>query len=179
MQDRDHAKAVALLVGVVALLASLAGMAGHRFTAVCPVGVGPGCGIVPRLLHPLVHVGLLHAVANVYVLWQLVFFCDIRCRHLLGAFVVACCCPSWLATWPYGWMHPGAGPTSVVGLSGVVFALVGMQVHRWAGRWRCCALLLLWQVLGLCVGTVAVGMHLYCFVAGVALAGAGRVTRSR
>ena len=179
MQDRDHAKAVALLVGVVALLASLAGITGHRFEAVCPVGVGPSCGIVPRLLHPLVHVGLLHAVANVYVLWQLVFFCDIRCRHLLGAFVVACCCPSWLATWPYDWMHPSAGPTSVVGLSGVVFALVGMQVHRWAGRWRCCALLLLWQVLGLCVGTVAVGMHLYCFVAGVALAGAGRVTRSR
>ena len=163
MQDRDHAKAVALLVGVMALLVSLDHMAGCRIASVCSAGIGPDATLVSRLLHPLVHVGLLHAVVNVYVLWQVVFFCDIRCRHLLGAFVVACCCPSWVAAWPCCWIHPDAGPTMVVGLSGMVFALMGMQV----------------QVPGLCAGGVAVGMHLYCFVAGVALVRASRVIRSR
>ena len=151
MQNRDHAKAVALLVGVAVLLVSLVHMAGCRIASVCPAGIGPDATLVSRLLHPLVHVGLLHAVVNVYVLWQVVFFCDIRCRHLLGAFVVACCCPSWVAAWPYCWIQ----------------------------RWRCCALLLLWQVPGLCAGGVAVGMHLYCFVAGVALVRASRVIGSR
>ena len=179
MQDRDHAKAVALLVGVAAVLVSLAHMAGCRIASVCPAGIGPDATLVSRLLHPLVHVGLLHAVVNVYVLWQVVFFCDIRCRHLLGAFVVACCCPSWVAAWPYCWIHPDAGPTMVVGLSGMVFALMGMQMHRWPRRWRCCAILLLWQVPGLCAGGVAVGMHLYCFVAGVAFVRASRVIRPR
>lgn len=173
MSDRDHAKALALLVGVVIVAIALWRAAGADWPEGWERGVGHGSTWLSRLLHPLVHGGLLHALVNVYVFWQVVFFCQVGLRHLSCAVVVACCCPSSVAVWPYG-VETGA-PQAVVGLSGVVFALLGMVMPAVAGRWRYMALLLVWQLAGWFFGTVAVGLHLWCFGLGLMLSVTRRV----
>ena len=167
MQDRNHAQAVALLGGIVAVVLSLPGMAEWVLPAGWERGIGAGAGLSARLLHPLVHVGMLHALVNVYVLWQLVFLCRIRLGQLLWAWMVASTCPVAVALWPWSWLHGAIAPPGVIGLSGVLFVLLGMVMPRSSRPMRFCGQLLLWQVPGMVWGTVAVGMHLYCMVWGV------------
>lgn len=178
MQDRDHAKVLALLVGVAALAVAVARCVGVCLPAGWGMGVGSGATWYSRLLHPLFHVSLLHAVLNVYVLWQVVFFFDVGKRQMVLALAVACSCPASVASWPYTWIYAPAPQPSVVGLSGFVFALVGMVLPL-TSFLRYGIMLLLWQVPGLCFGTVAVGMHLYCFVVGLVVARACRLIRRR
>ena len=62
-----------------------------------------------------------------------------------------------------------AAPSSVVGLSGVLYALFGMLMPRVANRLRYNAIVALWLAAGLCTTSVAVGLHLYCYLLGILL----------
>ena len=166
MPSRPFAKAASLVVGLVSLLLSVAGAIG--LLSLDGVGILSGGPFWCRLVHPFVHAGVLHALLNVYVFLQLVFFFPVRLRHLLLAYLVSCSCPSMLALWSPSLFHGlFLHGSCVAGLSGVVFFLLGFVLRRVARPLRFCMVLLGWQLFGMAFGTVAVGMHLYCFAAGV------------
>lgn len=116
-----------------------------------------------RLAYPFIHAHPLHAAVNGWVLLQLAFRTPLTLRRLLLAFVVAWSCPAFIAVWPT------ASSSSVVGLSGVLYALFGMWMPRVANRLRYNAIVALWLAAGLCTTSVAVGLHLYCYLLGILL----------
>ena len=142
-----------------------------------------------RLAYPFIHAHPLHAAVNGWVLLQLSFRTPLTLRRLLLAFVVAWSCPAFVAVWPSMgadlFVNPSAmvdsaaatstvmalaaGPSTVVGLSGVLYALFGMWMPRVANRLRYNAIVALWLVAGLCTTSVAVGLHLYCYLLGILL----------
>ena len=132
----------------------------------CGAGIAEECSVSSRLCHPLVHGGLLHAALNVYVLWQLVFFFPVSLRLLLAAYVVACCCPSAVALWT---PLPSAS-SCVIGLSGVDYVLMGWVMPQVSRPLRFNAVVVAWMLAGMAVGSVAVGLHLFCYLCG-AIAG--------
>ena len=138
-----------------------------------------------RLVYPFIHAHPLHAAVNGWVLLQLSFRTPLTLRRLLLAFVVAWSCPAFIAVWPTAgtdlfvgisaMVDPSAmtaltaAPSSVVGLSGVLYALFGMWMPRVANRLRYNAIVALWLAAGLCTTSVAVGLHLYCYLLGILL----------
>ena len=163
MYQRADAKAAALAVGVMVLAIALLCTAG--WTLPYGTGIAEGGSVPARLLHPLVHGGLLHAAVNVYVLWQLVFFFPIRLRLLVAAYVVACCCPTAVALWT-----PLPSEAScVIGLSGIDYVLMGWVMPQTTRPLRFNALIAVWMLAGVAVGSVAVGMHLFCYLCGAAM----------
>ncbi len=167
MYRRADAKVAALAVGVMVMAVAFLRSVG------CPLlegaGIAEGCSLAGRLLHPLAHGGWLHALVNVYVLWQLVFFFPVSLRLLLGSYVVACCCPVVVAVWTVVPPSPG----SVVGLSGVDYVLMGWLMPRLSRPLRFNVMVAVWMLAGMATGTVAVGMHLFCYLCG-AIAGCRR-----
>lgn len=166
MQDREHAQAAALVVGVVVV--SLALLRATGIATFALAGIGEAGSWWGRLAHPFLHVGLLHALLNVYVFWQLVFFFPFRLRHLLLAYMVAVTCPLQVALWVPPLWHT-ASASQVVGLSGVVYVLLGWVAPRVKHRVRFFLTVWAWLAFGALVGTVAVGFHGYCFSAGVVI----------
>ena len=161
MYQRADAKTAALAVGVTVLvIVFLRAVGFHLFEG---VGIAEDCSVADRLLHPLVHGGWLHALVNVYVLWQLVFFFPVSLRLLLAAYVLACCCPVMVAVWT---LFPSQ-PCCVVGLSGVDYVLMGWVMPDVPRRLRFNAVVAIWMLTGMAVGSVAVGMHLFCYLCGV------------
>ncbi len=127
-------------------------------------GALPFCqAVLRRLCYPFLHAHPLHALINVWVLLQVVFRTRLGGKHLFWAFLVAWSCPAVVATFP----HPSS--PAVVGLSGVVYALLGLWMPYVARRRRYNAVVLLWLVAGALTGTVAAPLHLYCYLAGVLL----------
>lgn len=138
-----------------------------------------------RLAYPFIHAHPLHAAVNGWVLLQLSFRTPLTLRRLLLAFVVAWSCPAFIAVWPTAgtdlfvgtsaMVDPSAmtaltaAPSTVVGLSGVLYALFGMWMPHVARRLRYNAIVALWLVAGLCATSVAVGLHLYCYLLGILL----------
>ena len=175
MQDRADAKVTALLGGIAVIALSLAMRVGLVTPGGWGRGIAAGASLAARWLHPFVHAGVLHAMVNVYVLWQLVFLRRVTVCRMAVAYLVACSCPTAVAVWqwPAGDVDGGVG---VVGLSGVVYALMGWEMPSVALRWRYNAVVALWLLMGVVLGGVAVGMHLYCYVCGVA---AGLIPRWR
>ena len=138
-----------------------------------------------RLAYPFIHAHPLHAAVNGWVLLQLSFRTPLTLRRLLLAFVVAWSCPAFIAVWPTAgtdlfvgisaMVDPSAmtalttAPSTVVGLSGVLYALFGMWMPHVARRLRYNAIVALWLAAGLCATSVAVGLHLYCYLLGILL----------
>ena len=116
-----------------------------------------------RLAYPFIHAHPLHTTVNGWVLLQLAFRTPLTLRRLLLAFVVAWSCPAFIGVWPT------ASSSSVVGLSGVLYALFGMWMPHVARRLRYNAIVALWLAAGLCTTSVAVGLHLYCYLLGILL----------
>ena len=169
MQDRADAKVTALVGGIAVITLSVAMRGGWVTPGVWGRGIAVGASVASRWLHPLVHAGVLHAVVNVYVLWQLVFLRRVTVWRMAVAYLLACCCPTVVALWqlPTG---GGASGTCVVGLSGVVYVLMGWEMPAVMRRWRYNAVIVVWLLVGMVAGGVAVGMHLYCYVCGVVAA---------
>ena len=175
MQGRKHAQATALVVGVGVVAFALLRVLG--IVSFASTGISEGGSWWGRLAHPFLHVGLLHALLNVYVFWQLVFFFPFRLRHLLLAFLVAVTCPASIALWsPPLWNSAPA--SQVVGLSGVVYVLLGWVVPGVARRARFCLMVMAWLAFGALVGTIAVGFHAYCFLVGMAMGGRLKIMKS-
>ena len=164
MQGRDAAKAASLGVGGIVMAVAI--LSPHA-TPTIGLGIYAGAPLYARLLHPLVHTGLIHAVLNVYVWLQIVFFCPIRLRHLITAWIIACSCPTVIATL-------GAAYTNhVVGLSGVIYALLGAQMTRAKNMLSYNLWIAAYLITGWFIGGIAVVFHLYCYLAGIFMRSSG------
>ncbi len=154
MDKKKAAKAMSLLVSILVFCLSLQDM-----TDWYAVGIYTGCGLGCRMLYPFYHANVLHATLNAWCLLSVIFIYDISLWRFFLSYIIAVTIPSFCLS---------GIPT--VGLSGVVFALFGsisFEVQRKAyyQLW-----MLAYLVAGFLFPNTNALVHLYCYMAGVAVA---------
>lgn len=154
MDKKKAAKAMSLLVSILVFCLSLQDM-----TDWYAVGIYTGCGLGCRMLYPFYHANVLHATLNAWCLLSVIFIYDISLWRFFLSYIIAVTIPSFCLS---------GIPT--VGLSGVVFALFGsisFEVQRKAYYQ-------LWMLAYLVAGFLSPNtnalVHLYCYMAGGAVA---------
>lgn len=147
-------KTTAILISVIVSYLSLT----HMIIST-DFGIYRGCNLSCRLLYPFFHVNLLHAALNAWCLLSVVFIYNTSFWKLLFSYIVAVTIPPvCLSNIP------------TIGLSGVVFALFGsisFEVQRKAyyQLW-----MLAYLVTGFFFPNTNALVHLYCYLAGGAVA---------
>lgn len=129
------------------------------------VGIYSGCRLTCRVVYPLYHANLLHALLNAWCLLSVVFIYDTSLWRLAFAYVIAISYPvDTLANLVVETLDP------TVGMSGLVFALFGsisFEVQRKAYYQ-------LWMLAYLLVGfmfpNTNAWVHLYCYIVGLLVA---------
>lgn len=160
MDKKKAAKAMSLLVSILVFCLSLQDM-----TDWYAVGIYTGCGLGCRMLYPFYHANVLHATLNAWCLLSVIFIYDISLWRLAFAYIIAISFPvDALACLGVEVLDP------TVGLSGVVFALFGsisFEVQRKAyyQLW-----MLAYLVAGFLFPNTNALVHLYCYMAGGAVA---------
>ena len=154
MDKKKAAKAMSLLVSILVFCLSLQDM-----TDWYAVGIYTGCGLGCRMLYPFYHANVLHATLNAWCLLSVIFIYDISLWRVSLSYIIAVTIPSFCLS---------GIPT--VGLSGVVFALFGsisFEVQRKAyyQLW-----MLAYLVAGFLFPNTNALVHLYCYMAGGAVA---------
>ena len=154
MDKKKAAKAMSLLVSILVFCLSLQDM-----TDWYAVGIYTGCGLGCRMLYPFYHANVLHATLNAWCLLSVIFIYDISLWRFFLSYIIAVTIPSFCLS---------GIPT--VGLSGVVFALFGsisFEVQRKAyyQLW-----MLAYLVAGFFFPNTNALVHLYCYMAGGAVA---------
>ena len=152
MVHNEKAKTTALVLTAVCIILS----AVHTFTGfpqLPAVGICKDCTILARFAYPFFHASLLHALVNCWCLLSLVFYYDVSLCYLLIAYVAA-------VTFPVGILAAGV-PT--VGLSAVIFALLGMVSFQAKRK----ALLHSFVLSSIAFGYL---LHVICSVCGYAVA---------
>lgn len=115
--------------------------------------------VLARLAYPFAHASVLHAVLNCWCLLSLAFIAGISFWQLLVAYVIAISYPSvFLSSVP------------VVGFSGVCFALLGMVALSVRRKLYYQFWVWLMLVLGWFFPNAAAGLHLWCYLWGMAVA---------
>lgn len=149
---------IALMMAGAMCLAQMAGL------DVRSVGLYDGCPWWHALTWMWCHGGWVHYIVNTWVWLTIVFLWDgVRLRDMVAAVAAAMV---------YGLVAVGwdmAGDKAVVGLSGVIYALLGMCSMRprtMAGKLRYNGLVALWIVIGCVMPGVAGAVHIGCYVAG-------------
>lgn len=153
----DKKKAGKILALIIAILVYILAIQGTQDWLV--VGIYSGCGLSCCLLYPFYHANLLHAILNAWCLLSVVFIYDTSLWRLVIAYIIAVSVPSFCLS-----------DIPTVGLSGVVFALFGsisFEVERKAyyQLW-----MLAYLVVGFLFPNTNAWVHLYCYIAGVAIA---------
>ena len=128
------------------------------------VGIYAHCPLSGRLLYPFFHASLLHASLNAWCLLSIVFIYDVSVWRMLFAYVAAVAVPvdtlgSWL---------PLGSPT--VGLSGVVYVLLGSISFEVERKWYFQSWLLACIAAGFFMPNTNAWLHLYCYLCGLAAA---------
>lgn len=151
MDTKKASKAASLIVSILVLLIHVSDCSS--------VGAYKGCGLPCRLLYPLHHANLLHATLNAWCLLSVIFIYEIPLFRLILAYIAAVCVPSFCLS-----------DIPTVGLSCIVFVLFGsisFEVKRKAyyQLW-----MLAYLVAGFFLPNTNALVHLYCYLAGVAVA---------
>lgn len=154
MDKKKAAKATSLLISILVFCLSLQDMADWS-----AVGIYTGCGLGCRMLYPFYHANLLHATLNAWCLLSVIFIYDISLWRFFLSYIIAVTIPSFCLS-----------DIPTVGLSGVVFALFGsisFEVQRKAyyQLW-----MLAYLVAGFFFPNTNALVHLYCYLAGGAVA---------
>ena len=172
MDKKKAAKATSLLISIIVFCLSLQDMADWS-----AVGIFTGCGLGCRMLYPFYHANLLHATLNAWCLLSVIFIYDISLWRFTLAYIIAVGVPSFCLSiiaisFPVDALAclgvEVLDPT--VGLSGVVFAIFGsisFEVQRKAyyQLW-----MLAYLVAGFFFPNTNALVHLYCYLAGGAVA---------
>ena len=167
MLHNEKAKTTALVLTAICIILS----AVHTFTGfpqLPAVGICKDCTILARFAYPFFHASQLHALVNCWCLLSLVFYYDVSLCYLLIAYVAT-------VTFPVGILAAGV-PT--VGLSAVIFALLGMVsfqakrkalLHSFVLSSIAFGYLLhvICSVCGYAIATPNSTLHLYGYVAGL------------
>ena len=131
-----------------------------------PEGVySSGWVVADHALYMFFHASVWHLTGNLFVLWML------RGKlYLVEAFTTAFLM-SWLPAVPGVW-NMSAAPLCTVGLSGVIFAIIGIKwgvfcVHRTRGYRTFALKVVPFILLGAVVPNVNWSLHLYCLLMGL------------
>lgn len=151
MDEKKGCKVAALLISVVVVCLSLQDM-----TDWSSVGIFDGCGLRPRLLYPFFHVGIIHAVLNVWCMLSVVFIYNVSLSRLSFGYAAALsipdCCLSSIPT---------------VGLSGLVFALFGSLSFEVRRRLYYQSWMAAYLIIGFLFPNTNAWVHLYCYIIGL------------
>lgn len=154
MDKKKTGKATALVISTVIFC-----LAFQDITDWSVVGIHTGCGLAGRLLYPFYHANLLHAMFNVWCLLSVVFIYEVSLWRLCIAYIISVSVPSFFLS-----------EVATIGLSGLVFVLFGsisFEVKRKAyyQLW-----MLVYLVAGFLFPNTNAWVHLYGYLAGVAVA---------
>ena len=123
---------------------------------VSTVGIRQGCTLWQRLCYPFLHASLLHAGINCWCLLSISFGSNIPLWKLVVAYLIAVSYPSILM-----------GSQSTVGLSGLVFALLG-TICVTSRKWYVNISIILGIIcFGFLLPHINATLHLYCYLAGL------------
>lgn len=154
MGTKKTGKVASLIISILVFC-----LAFHSIQDWASVGIHTGCGLYCRAIYPFYHANLLHAILNAWCLLSVVFIYNVSIWRLVLAYVIAVSVPSFCIS---------AVPT--VGLSGVVFTLFGsisFEVERklYYQLW-----MIAYLVIGFLFPNTNAWVHLYCYLAGAAVA---------
>ncbi|MEG2599571.1 MAG: rhomboid family intramembrane serine protease [Muribaculaceae bacterium] len=160
MDTRKNEKTTALIIVVLLIGLSLFCSADWN-----SVGIYAGCHLHSRLLYSLFHVNILHALLNAWCLLSLIFIYDISIGRLLISYGIA-------ITIPIDTLGCVISSMSVptVGLSAVVFVLFGTISFEVQRKWYYQMWMSLYILVGFIFPNTNAWLHLYCYIAGLALA---------
>lgn len=154
MDKKKEAKTASLAITIIVCCLSLLDISDWN-----EVGIYTGCGHGCRMIYPFFHANLLHAALNAWCMLSVTFIYEISLCRLALAYIIAVGVPSFCLSYI---------PT--VGLSGVVFVLFGyisFEVQRKAyyQLW-----MFAYIVAGFFFPNTNAWVHLYCYLAGGAVA---------
>lgn len=119
-------------------------------------GVGIGSPAWTRLTYSFFHASWLHLLINIYVLLTLGFALDLRMGELVISYVLACAVPSFCI---------GVLPT--VGLSGMIYAMLGMRTMRNSNPGSVILNVVLITAASIFLSHIAWRLHAYCYCSGL------------
>lgn len=151
MAEGEKAKTAVLVASLPIIVLSLSGISPSS-AALCG-----GCPWWHRLCYQFVHAGLIHAVLNCWVLISAVFMYPTSMWMLLSSYLISASVPASLC------------PEPTVGLSGMVFALMGRYSFIVARKWYYQKWMLVFLAIGIMIPNVNGWLHLYCYGMGTAL----------
>lgn len=152
MGERKMEKASVLAAGAVMLLLSLCkGIDWYS------VGIYKGCPLSGHILYPFFHANLVHAALNLWCLLCVVFVYDVSFPRLLAGYVVAALAPVGVI----------GITTPTVGLSGVVYFLLGSISFEVLRRWYYQGWMAFFLLIGFFAPNTNAWIHLYCYACGV------------
>lgn len=170
-KDEKSAKIVSVIVAFVCIAIAIAAPATQGWQE---VGIAQGAGLIQRLTYHFFHANISHIAMNVWTFLSLLFLFDISIKKLTMAYIISCTFPvdtiATLAT-----SYPKL-PT--VGLSGVIYALLGIVSYDVAKPKEYQASIILSLILGFMFPKINGWIHLYCYVAGLSLATLNRLTHN-
>ncbi|MBQ9884431.1 MAG: rhomboid family intramembrane serine protease [Bacteroidaceae bacterium] len=124
------------------------------------MGLFPECSLWQRLSYPFLHASLLHCAVNCWVLLSVVFARKIPFWQLFVAYIIA-------ITYPVSIFASLAEYDAVVGLSGVVFALIGIITPSTAKLVAGVLYVVTLVLISAFMPNVAWTLHLYCYLVGL------------
>lgn len=163
MVQRQKAQAVSLAIALAAAVLQCMHIPAED------VGLFPGAPLPHRALYPFFHANWLHLAVNCWVLLCIAFSYQVTLPMLLSSYAVAASYPIGALSFLYA-----APPVPTVGLSGVIYALLG----RYSWRFSCMAgrrlryhlWFLFFISLGFLFPQSNAWLHLYCYLLGVGIA---------
>lgn len=119
-------------------------------------GMSQGCSLWQRMCYPFLHASILHAAVNCWCLLSICFNQSIHIWKLLAAYIIA-------ISYPELFM----GSQSTVGMSGLIFALLGI-ISLSAGRWYInIPILVCIASCGFLLPNINATLHLYSYIVGL------------
>ena len=149
MEKSQKTKIVAIALSLLIIALSMFRIDTTQY-ALSPSNTPFGC-----FSYHFFHVNVFHALMNSWCLLGLAFFYHLRLRDIIIAFAVAASFPPCLCTAP------------TVGLSGMLYALMGLLLPQMSRKLFCCLWLAAWNIAALLIGGSAVEVHAYCFCSAV------------
>ena len=119
-------------------------------------GMSQGCSLWQRMCYPFLHASILHAAVNCWCLLSIVFNRTIMMWQLMAAYVIA-------VSYPSVWM----GQTVTVGLSGMLFALLGIISVMSRKCYLNVAVIGSVILFGYLFPNINASLHLYCYLVGL------------
>lgn len=120
-------------------------------------GISQGCTLWQRLSYPFLHGSILHAGVNCWCLLSICFNRNTPMWQLIAAYVIAVSYPSILMN----------SHTATVGMSGVIFALLGI-ISLTSRKWYVNVAFIMAIILfGYLLPNIDATLHLYCYLVGL------------